>query len=113
MQSGMQERFAPDPQHTSYCGVSLDHPNSTGVHLKTTLKIYFTHAPRTLTPPPPPFSFETFFIQMFLSLTTKLIESSTIAHSDEEEERKRHALEAGLTAISLNGLWVTFTLTAS
>lgn len=63
---------------------------------------------------PPPFSSETFcFIQMFLSLTTKLIESSTIAHSDEEEERNDTHWRLGLTAISLNGLWATVTLTAS
>lgn len=50
---------------------------------------------------------------MFLSLTTKLIESSTIAHSDEEEERNDTHWRLGLTAISLNGLWVSVTLTAS
>lgn len=50
---------------------------------------------------------------MFLSLTTKLIESSTIAHSDEEEERNDTHWRLVLTAISLKGLWVTFPLTFS
>lgn len=89
---------------------TLDHPKPTDVHLKTTLKIYFTHAPSTLTPlllAWKPVLFKC------LSLTTKLIESSTIAHSDEEEDRNDTHWRLGLTAISLNGLWVTFTLTAS
>lgn len=49
------------------------------------------------TTPEPPVSLDPSVL--FLSLTTKLIESSTIAHSDEEGER--NALKAGAEALSL------------
>lgn len=61
--------------------------------------------------PPPSVSFHfliSSFVFCFFSLTTKLIESSTIAHSDEEEDRNDTHWRPALAAISLKGLWVTF-----
>lgn len=111
----MQDRSEQSALHASYLGICVSVETvriPPGVSFANhTSNLLHTCSEYTS---PPPFSSETFcFIQMFLSLTTKLIESSTIAHSDEEEERNDTHWRLGLTAISLNGLWATVTLTAS